>query len=93
MSGRKRTSEASSDGGEHEPLADLVDRFSREWQAGKSPTVEDYARRYPELADEIREFFPALELLERAGEHYAEAVPGTLSERIASAYGTETDPL
>ena len=84
--------EASHGGRENEILADLVDRFSRECQEGKAPSIEDYARRHPELADEIRDVFPALELLERAGAPYAEVISGTLSERIASIYGAETDP-
>lgn len=41
---------------------DFVDRLRR----GERPPISDYVRRYPELADELRELLPALVLMEQA---------------------------
>ena len=40
------------------PFADQVRR-------GESPSIDDYSRRFPEMADEIRELFPLVMTLER----------------------------
>jgi eukaryotic-like serine/threonine-protein kinase len=45
-------------------LGQLADEFTRCAHEGKLPDVEEYARRYPELADRIRQLFPTLMLLE-----------------------------
>ncbi|MBS0262080.1 MAG: protein kinase [Planctomycetes bacterium] len=47
-----------------EPLEVLVSRFSEESRRGLNPSIEDYARRYAEWADQIRELFPLIETLE-----------------------------
>src|SRR3954454_24426739 len=53
-----------------EPTPDLptVEALAEEYLArlrdGERPTTEEYALRFPELADEIRDFFPALGLVE-----------------------------
>ena len=41
---------------------------SRSWRgtgAGERPSIEEYAARHPELADEIRELLPALVMVEQ----------------------------
>jgi WD40 repeat protein len=51
---------------------DLLDRLGEEFatrlRRGEQPSVTDYTDRYPELADEIRELFPALVKVEQAKE-------------------------
>lgn len=42
----------------------LLSQFADEVRAGRFPAIEDYARRYPHLADEIRELFPLVSSLE-----------------------------
>jgi hypothetical protein len=44
----------------------IADKFVNAIRQGKRPTVEEYAHRYPEHADEIREVLPALVMIERA---------------------------
>ena len=48
---------------------DLLDRLAEEFAArfrrGELPTLKEYIDRYPELAEDIREFFPAIVGLER----------------------------
>ena len=51
------TSGSSSD---RNPVEALADDFLRRQRGGERPTLEEYCRRHPELADEIREVFPVL---------------------------------
>lgn len=48
-------------------LEELADAFVKEYRQGKKPDAQEYARRYPEYADDILELFPALLLLEKGG--------------------------
>ena len=43
----------------------LADEYLERLRSGAKPSIEEYAARYPSLAGEIREFFPALQLVER----------------------------
>ena len=49
---------------------DLLDRLAEEFadrlRRGERPTFKEYTDRYPELADEIRELFPAMVQVEQA---------------------------
>jgi serine/threonine protein kinase/WD40 repeat protein/Flp pilus assembly protein TadD len=47
-------------------LGQIADEFVEAFRAGKRPSVEDFARRYPAYAAEIRETLPALLLMEGA---------------------------
>ena len=47
---------------------DLADQFTKEWREGLAPTVEYYANENPAVADQIREFFPAIEAMEAFGQ-------------------------
>jgi serine/threonine protein kinase len=49
-----------------DPLGQIADEFVDAFRQGKSPSVEEFARRYPEHAEEIREMLPALVLMEKA---------------------------
>jgi serine/threonine protein kinase/Flp pilus assembly protein TadD len=49
--------------GTEQRFADLVEEITQRVQAGESVEVEEYARRYPERADELRQFFPAMRVL------------------------------
>jgi WD40 repeat protein len=49
-----------------DPFGQIADEFVEAFRQGKRPSVEEFARRYPEHADEIREMLPALVLMERA---------------------------
>lgn len=62
------TSDSSSVSDAEEPdLEALSERFVEDFRAGRRPSVDEYAERFPEFADEIRELFPALLLLEKGG--------------------------
>jgi serine/threonine protein kinase/WD40 repeat protein/tetratricopeptide (TPR) repeat protein len=49
-----------------DPLGQIADEFAEAIRQGQRPSVEEFARRYPEHADEIREILPALVLMEKA---------------------------
>jgi len=50
---------------QRDPLEVLAEEFTERQRAGRSPSVDEYARRYPQLADRIRELFPAIAAVER----------------------------
>ena len=54
-SGRANLDDPSLDPG---PLGDLAEEFLERRQRGERPTVEEYAARYPALAEQIRASSP-----------------------------------
>ncbi len=46
------------------PVDELAEQYLRRRRRGEHPTASEYVARYPELALEILELFPALELIE-----------------------------
>jgi formylglycine-generating enzyme required for sulfatase activity/serine/threonine protein kinase len=49
-----------------DPFGTIADEFVQAFRQGKRPSVEEFARRYPGQADQIREILPALVLMEKA---------------------------
>ena len=49
---------------ERDPIDRLAESFLARFRAGERPSVDEYAAKYPELADEIRDLLPALVQLE-----------------------------
>ncbi len=60
--------------GERSPVELLAEEFVARKRRGEKPTIPEYAARYPDLADEIRELFPALLMVEDLGD---ESLPAT----------------
>ncbi len=50
---------------DRDPLEALAEEFTRRQRAGESPSVEEYVARHPNLAEGIRELFPAIVAMER----------------------------
>jgi hypothetical protein len=48
-----------------DPFGQIADEFVEAFRRGQRPSVEEFARRYPEHADKIREILPALVLMEK----------------------------
>lgn len=48
----------------HSLIDEIADDFLNRRLAGKEPTLIEYCEKYPELAEKIRDFFPALDLLD-----------------------------
>jgi WD40 repeat protein/serine/threonine protein kinase len=59
------------------PVERLAEEFVARYRQGERPSATEYAQRYPELAAEIREVFPALLLLEEAGPAPAATEPAS----------------
>jgi WD40 repeat protein/serine/threonine protein kinase len=49
-----------------DPFGQIADEFVEAFRQGDRPSVEEFARRYPEHAVEIRDMLPALVLMEQA---------------------------
>src|SRR5687768_7246334 len=47
------------------PIEELADEFVGRFRRGELPSLEEFCRRFPDQADEIRELFPALVLMEQ----------------------------
>src|SRR5215475_8930942 len=57
------------DESERDDLLDrLVEEFAARLRRGERPALKEYADRYPELANEIRDVFPAMAQVEQAKE-------------------------
>jgi WD40 repeat protein/serine/threonine protein kinase len=54
-------------------LTCLADEFAARYRAGERPALQEYLDRYPELADDIRELFPAMVEMEQVKEDHEEA--------------------
>jgi serine/threonine protein kinase len=54
-------------------LTRLADEFAARYRNGERPALQEYIDRHPELADDIREMFPAMVEIEQAGEDRQDA--------------------
>ena len=54
-------------------LTRLADEFAARYRAGERPALQEYVDRYPELADDIRELFPAMVEIEQVKDDHQEA--------------------
>src|SRR6267142_227203 len=48
-----------------ERVLHLAEEFLARYRSGERPALKEYADRHPELAEEIREVFPAMALMEK----------------------------
>ena len=55
----------SDSSADRDPLERLAEEFIARLRAGERPALSEYAERYPELADQILELFPALVEMEQ----------------------------
>jgi serine/threonine protein kinase/WD40 repeat protein/tetratricopeptide (TPR) repeat protein len=55
----------ASSSAERNPVEQLAEEFAERFRRGERPALTEYTERYPELADEIRELFPALVVMEQ----------------------------
>ena len=57
-----------SDSEQYNLLDQLAEEFADRFRRGERPSLKEYTDRYPELADEIRELFPAMVKVEQVDE-------------------------
>jgi serine/threonine protein kinase/WD40 repeat protein len=55
------------------PVEELAESFLRRYRQGDRPSIAEYADKHPELAEQIRELFPALVVMEEIGAEEAAA--------------------
>ncbi|MDP6558407.1 MAG: serine/threonine-protein kinase, partial [Pirellulaceae bacterium] len=65
-------------------LGEVANEFFQRLAKGESPDAEEYARRHPEIAEQIRLAFPALELV---GESLSSTGSSTLGPEAAREFG------
>src|SRR5438105_5294859 len=53
----------------------LADEFAARYRQGERPPLREYEEQYPELADDIRDLFPALVGMEQVKEDRQEVEP------------------
>src|SRR5689334_12966267 len=46
------------------PVEELAEEFLERYRRGERPALSEYTRAHPDLAEEIRDLFPALVMLE-----------------------------
>ncbi len=67
---------------EREPIEELAESFLARFRAGERPPLTELVAAHPELAEEIRELFPALIEMEQAGSAIG-PVPGWAASRTS----------
>ena len=68
------------------PVEALAEQFLDRKRRGEQPTLREYVARYPELADDIRDLFPALLMMEDLGESSG-GTTGALAADTGAAVG------
>src|SRR5947209_3828113 len=82
---------SASESGNYALLDQLAEEFAARLRAGERPSLQEYLDRYPDLADDLRELFPAMAEIEQAKAaaklHHTNIVPvfGT-GEHDGTAY-------
>jgi WD40 repeat protein/serine/threonine protein kinase len=71
----------------------LAEEFLERQRQGERPTVAEYLERYPHLAEEIRAFFPALELLEQFKPRSGDQTGDPAAARVMAAPGAPLEQL
>src|SRR5262249_16390732 len=67
-----------------DPVAKLAEDFAERYRRGERDCLKEYTDRYPDLAKEIRELFPALVVMEQFGT-VAGPPTGPFAETIVDA--------
>src|SRR5277367_788433 len=66
----------SSDSLDYGRFDELAEEFAERFRRGERPSLQEYVDRLPEMAEEIREMFPAMAEVEQAdGDARGDAVP------------------
>ncbi|HLJ91701.1 MAG TPA: hypothetical protein VKU02_00775 [Gemmataceae bacterium] len=50
-----------------DPVEKLAEEFAARYRRGERPSLTEYTEQYPELAEQIRDLFPALVIMEQFG--------------------------
>jgi WD40 repeat protein/serine/threonine protein kinase len=69
---------------ERNPVEELAEEFAERRRRGERPTIDEYAGRFPQWADDIRDLFPALVMMERIGDDGDVAMDGSFGGRVVT---------
>ncbi len=72
---------------ERNPVELLAEEFLERKRRGEQPTLGEYLERYPELALEIQDLFPALLMMEDLGEDSGGTTGSLVVENVAAVAG------
>ena len=72
---------------ERVPIEHLAEEFLARYRRGELPAITEYVAAHPALAEEIRELFPTLMMLERVGPQ-----PEEISSRNCRGQGRQCGP-
>jgi len=70
----KRVNDGAAKHDDRDPVEVLADEYLHRRANGENVTVDDYATQHPELADDIREVFPALEAVKSLSSEWKKTV-------------------
>ena len=74
------------------PVEALAEEFLDRKRRGEHPTLREYVERHPDLADDIRDLFPALLMMEGLGESPG-GTTGSLAADNGAALGIRLERL
>lgn len=77
---------------ERDPIDCLAEEFTERCRRGESPSIEEYAEKYPELAEQIERLFPSIAMMEQLGaveqvEHQAAQQRAVLGNHRVERFG------
>src|SRR5262245_36389350 len=67
------------------PIEHLAEEFIARYRRGELPAITEYVAAHPAIAEEIRELFPTLLMLERVSPQPEEIAGRIISEQVSSA--------
>ncbi len=70
---------------EQSQVEQLADSFVARFRKGERPSISEYTQRYPDLAEEIKEVFPALVAIEQAHQDFQCTTAETSAAPLAPA--------
>jgi serine/threonine protein kinase len=75
-----------------EPIELLADEFLERKRRGEHPTIEQYEAQHPQLAQEIRDLFPALLLMDNLGDGSLGATPSAAGRSATRDFPRSNEP-
>jgi WD40 repeat protein/serine/threonine protein kinase len=75
--------------GDRDPFEVIAESYLCRLRAGQRPSIEEYALRHPELADQIRELLPAVAMVEQ---DLSVGAPSVFPTAVATAHPGEAPP-
>src|SRR3954469_5796947 len=68
------------------PLDVLAEEFAARCRSGERPSINEYARNHPDLAEQLREVLPPIAMMERLKQrNLSGSAPSSLSGSLSGA--------